>query len=83
VALHLHDNDGNSDQHLTPLRGQIRWRDIMQALTEIGYAAAFNLEVPGESRVTPVPARPSKMRYLVEICKYLLEPAFASEKASA
>lgn len=51
VALHVHDNDGRTDQHLPPLRGTVRWADLDRALDEIGFAGRRVLEVgyrPGE-----------------------------------
>ena len=44
-ALHVHDNDGASDQHLPPLSGCIDWSGFADALDEVGYAGTLNLEV--------------------------------------
>ena len=30
IALHLHDNDGISDQHLLPFDGTVNWKNIME-----------------------------------------------------
>jgi sugar phosphate isomerase/epimerase len=46
-TLHLHDNDGSGDLHLPPGRGNIDWRDVMNALGEISYNGTLNLELPG------------------------------------
>ncbi len=43
-ALHIHDNNGISDQHLSPYLGTVNWDDITSALSEIGYNGTFNLE---------------------------------------
>jgi sugar phosphate isomerase/epimerase len=76
VALHIDDNDTKSDQHLTPMRGTIDWPSILQALQDIGYNGPFNLEVPGENKITPLEVRPFKMQYLLELSKLMLAPGF-------
>lgn len=43
-AVHLHDNWGDDDRHLAPYAGNIRWRDVMEALREIGYQGNLNFE---------------------------------------
>lgn len=47
-VLHLHDNDGKCDGHTLPLAGTADWRDILAALSEVGYAGYYNLEVSFE-----------------------------------
>lgn len=44
-CLHLHDNDGLTDQHLPLFMGNIDWDDTFAALEEIGYMGVYNLEV--------------------------------------
>ena len=46
-ALHIHDNDYRSDQHLLPYLGQLNWMDIAKALGEIDYDGDFTYEVKG------------------------------------
>ena len=47
--LHLNDNNGFSDQHLPPLFAgdslQLKWKDIMAALDDIGYDGVYNFEL--------------------------------------
>ena len=45
VALHLNDNDGMTDQHKIPMTGNIDWKDLMDALDEIGYSGYYNMEI--------------------------------------
>jgi L-ribulose-5-phosphate 3-epimerase len=45
MALHLHDNDGNADQHLIPGEGLIDWSHLKQRLQGTGYHGAIALEV--------------------------------------
>lgn len=43
-ALHLHDNDGQSDQHLLPGQGSFPWPSFMDLLAQTGYPGALMLE---------------------------------------
>lgn len=43
-VLHVHDNNGKSDQHLLPYSGVTDWKDFGQALKDIGYAGSLSLE---------------------------------------
>ncbi|MCI8590647.1 MAG: sugar phosphate isomerase/epimerase [Clostridiales bacterium] len=43
-ALHVHDNDGVSDQHLCPYLGTTDWEAVTAALAKIQYSGTFNLE---------------------------------------
>ncbi len=45
TALHLNDNDTFTDQHKMPLTGTIDWKDVFDALDEIGYDGIYNMEV--------------------------------------
>jgi sugar phosphate isomerase/epimerase len=44
IALHLHDNDGTSDQHLIPGDSNIDWENITKALSDVNYTGAITLE---------------------------------------
>lgn len=44
-VLHLHDNDGITDQHKLPMTGTIDWNDVFNALDEVGYSGTYNLEL--------------------------------------
>ncbi len=43
-ALHIHDNNGERDQHLDPGQGIGNWDDFASALHEIGFDGAVSLE---------------------------------------
>lgn len=47
--LHLHDNNGYSDQHLPPLwagkNGNVNWDEAMEALDEVGFSGVYNFEL--------------------------------------
>jgi len=43
-ALHIHDNDASSDQHLAPYTGTIIWKDFINGLKQIGYNGDLSFE---------------------------------------
>ena len=45
AALHLHDNDGTTDQHLAPMDGTADWPLIARRIKDTGYTGAVALEV--------------------------------------
>lgn len=47
-ALHIHDNDYITDQHLLPYMGKVNWNEFFKALGEIDYTGDFTYEVKGE-----------------------------------
>lgn len=46
-GLHLHDNHGETDEHILPGLGHIKWEYLLEALAEINYPGDFTLELPG------------------------------------
>ncbi len=44
-ALHIHDNDYQTDSHVMPYTGKLNWKEIIAALAEIGYDGDFTFEV--------------------------------------
>ena len=44
-ALHIHDNDGNSDSHMLPFDGNINYEPFAKKLKTLGYEGALSLEV--------------------------------------
>lgn len=43
-ALHLHDNNGISDQHIAPYMGILDWDRLCKGLREIGYNGVLSFE---------------------------------------
>ncbi len=43
-VLHIHDNDGKSDQHITPYFGTVNWESFMQGLKDVGFDGRLSLE---------------------------------------
>lgn len=45
VSLHVHENDGQHDQHRLPETGTLPWRRFVEGLDRIGYGGPFMLEL--------------------------------------
>ena len=43
-ALHLHDNNGKTDQHLLPFEGSVNWGLFMQQLNKTAFSGSLMLE---------------------------------------
>ena len=65
LALHLHDNTGDRDDHLPPYFGKMPTDDMVATLKEIGYTGNINFEV----RFTAVPleALEAAMKYVYDV----------------
>lgn len=75
-ALHVHDNLGDTDDHLFPLiKKGLDWKEFMAALAGSGYTGLYNLEIPGEASC-PLEARRIKLRYARALADYLLSDSF-------
>lgn len=71
-ALHIADNEGQTDQHLMPWgRGSVDWDTVVRELEQLPYEGLFNLEIPGENRA-PKAVRLAKLRYLKELLDLML-----------
>lgn len=44
VAIHLHDNFGNNDDHNLPFDGNINWQIVVNQLRACNYTGALNIE---------------------------------------
>ena len=44
-ALHVHDNNYQTDQHQLPFLGRVDWAEVTQALADINYDGNFTYEV--------------------------------------
>ncbi len=64
-ALHIADNQGESDQHWMPFaHGTIDFKSVVSALREIDYNGYFNYEIPGESAHQSLEIRHAKIEYI-------------------
>ena len=87
-ALHIQDNMGDRDSHLTPFLGTLNLDAVMHGLTDIGYNGYFTFEVGGifvpaakrrafaaDTRLAaaPLSLRLAAVRYLYALGKCVLE----------
>ena len=87
-ALHIQDNMGDKDSHLTPFLGTLNLDAVMNGLLDIGYNGYFTFEVGGiflpagkrrqyarDTRLAaaPLALRLAQERYLYELGKCVLE----------
>lgn len=71
-ALHIADNEGQTDQHMMPFgRGHVDFEEVVAALREVDYQGLFNLEIPGESHC-PHPVLGYKLEYIRKYYDYLM-----------
>ena len=71
LMLHVHDNDGGSDQHAAPFAGCIEWPGFAAALDEVGYGGTLNLEVV--DRANGPPASDAFVRAALDAARRVLE----------
>ncbi len=68
-ALHLHDNDGHSDQHQPPFYGTVDWERIAGIIGSSGYSRAVSFEM--SMKATPFAATPGTTPPPEQIRSYL------------
>ena len=69
-VLHIHDNNGKSDQHLLPWLGSCNWDSFTRALAEIGYEGSISLETNGPvSDTMPIEVRQAAEELTAEAAK--------------
>ena len=73
-VLHLNDNDTLTDQHKIPMTGCIDWKDVFDALDEVGYAGVYNMELNlshfGEAFMIETAA------FAIKVMKHLLKERY-------
>ena len=65
LALHLHDNTGDRDDHLPPYFGKMPLDALVSALKETGYAGNINFEVRFDA--VPLSELESAIRYVYDV----------------
>ena len=70
-ALHLADNEGQSDQHLMPYgKGSVDFVSVIREMKAQDYEGLYNLEIPGE-RNAPLEILGYKLDYIKKMMSYL------------
>lgn len=64
TTTHVHDNRGQSDDHLVPFEGRIDWPSALTALQKVGYEGplVFELDAHGSAKDTLQKARKARER---------------------
>ncbi len=66
LSLHLHDNDGEGDDHLIPGDGTVDWEAVTGVLREIGYAGDCVMEAHHQCKEAPDEKRDGILKRLYE-----------------
>ena len=70
-ALHLADNEGQSDQHMMPYgKGNVDFLTVIREMKSQDYQGLYNLEIPGE-RSAPDEILGYKLEYIQKMMAYL------------
>lgn len=71
-ALHIADNEGQSDQHLMPFgRGTVNFDEVFSTLKKINYSGLINYEIPGE-RDCLLEIRKMKFEYIKNTFDFII-----------
>ncbi len=75
-AIHIANNDGTADQHLSPFeRGKVDFFEVVRALREVGFDMPFNYENPGDRANCPIELRDAKIDFFIKAFDYLMKNA--------
>ncbi len=79
-ALHVHDNDYQSDTHTAPYLGKMHWDTICEALATAGYSGDLTLEADNFYNHFPSELAPSAARFLHDIGRNLITKITSSKE---
>lgn len=71
-AVHVHDNDGKTDQHHPPFIGTVAWETVMPALRQANYKGCLNYEI-GVNKTVPDLLRDEMAKYCFKAGEYLVK----------
>lgn len=72
-VLHIHDNDGASDQHVLPYVGRIDWPGFVSSLRAIGFEGIMSLEVHCQVQRMPEDVIDDAVRLALKVGRHLAE----------
>ena len=70
-AIHVHDNDGFSDQHLLPYQGTVDYESFARALAQAHYGGDMTMEVVNAANGMPRAMARPMLRAVYEACRHL------------
>lgn len=63
-CLHIHDNNGMTDQHTLPYHGTLDWDDVMEALADVDYKGDLSYEAGLFFLNSPLDIRVDALKYM-------------------
>ena len=72
TCLHVHDTDYRNDLHTLPYCGRLPWKEIMEALGEIGYTGDLTFEADNFIKHMPKNMIPTALRYMHDVGRELI-----------
>ena len=82
-AIHVHDNDTFSDQHLLPYQGTIDFNRFTQGLADAGYAGNMTMEVINAANRMPEPMAMLTLKAICEAARHLADKVERARAAQA
>lgn len=73
VALHTHDNNGLTDQHLAPYMGVLDWNRFWKGLKDAGYRNALSFETFNAACVVDKELVPDVLRFIADAGKMFIK----------
>ena len=74
-VLHVHDNAGDKDSHLSPYQGTVDWESFAAALREISFAGVLSIEASLDVRDNTPKGRAEAARRMAEVARRLADAA--------
>ena len=71
-VLHVHDNAGITDQHLSPFMGNVNWEDFIQGMRDIDYEGDFSFETFRVLKVFPHELARTCIKLIADTGRYLI-----------
>lgn len=71
-ALHVHDNDNKADMHTSPFTRSLEWKNICEALKNIGYKGEFTFEADMFLAPLPDELLPDALKFMCSTGRYLI-----------
>lgn len=71
-AVHINDNLGVYDHHLLPYQGTVNWKEVVEALKDIGYQGDFTYEIHGFTMGFDLEFQQEAMRFARQLAEHLI-----------